>query len=75
MRLAAEGAQVIVAEYNADTAATAVREIEAAGGRAAAYRIDISDAAACVQMVVDVVARGAASTSWSTTPVWCRPSP
>ncbi len=55
-RLAAEGAQVIIAEYNADTAATAVLEIETAGGRAAAYRIDISDAAAVRAMVADVVA-------------------
>ncbi len=55
-RLAREGAQVIIAEYNADTAAAAAREIENSGGKAAPYRIDIADAAAVRQMVADVAA-------------------
>lgn len=40
---AAEGATVLVLELNAEAAADAVREIEAAGGKAAAYPVDISD--------------------------------
>ena len=43
LRLAAEGAAAVVAEFNEDTAGAAVSEIEAGGGRALAYQIDISD--------------------------------
>ena len=57
LRLAREGAQVVIAEYNAANASAVAQEIEAAGGRALAYRIDISDAAASQKMVDDVVAQ------------------
>ena len=54
-RLAREGAHVVIAEYSAENATAAAQAIEAAGGRALAYRIDISDVAA-VQKMVDAVA-------------------
>ena len=56
-RLAREGAHVVIAEYNAESAAAAAAEIEAAGGRALAYRVDISDVAAVQRMVDDVAAQ------------------
>ncbi len=56
LRLGREGARVVVAEYNSDTAAAVAGEIEAEGGEALAYRVDISDVAAVRRMVDDVVA-------------------
>lgn len=55
-RLAREGASVVIAEYNPDTATATSQEIEAEGGQALAYPIDISDGSAVRQMVADVVA-------------------
>jgi meso-butanediol dehydrogenase/(S,S)-butanediol dehydrogenase/diacetyl reductase len=43
LRLASKGATVVVAEFNEETARSAVTEIEASGVRALAYQIDISD--------------------------------
>ncbi len=57
LRLAREGAHVVIAEYNVESAAAVTQEIEAAGGRALAFRIDISDATAGQKMVDDVVAQ------------------
>lgn len=56
-RLAREGASVVIAEYNPETAATTVQEIEAEGGQVLAYAIDVSSVLAVRQMVADVVAR------------------
>jgi NAD(P)-dependent dehydrogenase (short-subunit alcohol dehydrogenase family) len=56
LRLGREGAGVVVAEYNPDTAAAVAGEIAAAGGRALAHRVDISDVAAVRGMVDAVVA-------------------
>lgn len=56
-RLAREGAQVVIAEYNAASGAATAREIEAAGGRALAYPVNIADAVAGQKMVDDVVAQ------------------
>jgi len=53
-RLAREGAHVVIAEYDAENAMAVAQEIEAAGGRALAYRVDISDVAAVQKMVADV---------------------
>ncbi len=53
-RLAREGAHVVIAEYSAKNATAVAQEIETAGGRALAYRIDISDVAAVQKMVDDV---------------------
>jgi NAD(P)-dependent dehydrogenase (short-subunit alcohol dehydrogenase family) len=55
LRLAREGADVVVAEYNPDTAASAAREIKATGQRALAYPVDVSDVEAVHRMVDDVV--------------------
>ncbi len=54
-RLAREGAAVVIAEYNPETAVTAVREIEDENGQALAYPIDVSDATAVQKMVADIV--------------------
>jgi len=59
-RLAREGAQVVIAEYNAEAAGTAAAEITAAtvpAGSAYPYQVDISDVAAVQRMVDDVVAQ------------------
>lgn len=55
-RLAEEGAAVVIADYNLETATNTAQEIEAAGGQALAYQIDIALAAATKKMVADVVA-------------------
>ena len=57
LRLAREGAHVVIAEYNAANASAVALEIEGAGGRALPYRIDISDTAASQKMVDEVAAR------------------
>ncbi len=44
-RFAAEGANVVVADRNGELAERTAREIEAAGGRAAAITVDVADAA------------------------------
>ena len=55
LRLAREGAHVVIAEYSPESASATANEIEAAGGRAMPYRVDISDVTA-VQRMVDAVA-------------------
>lgn len=58
-RLAGEGAAVVIADYNEETAVAAAQELTAEagplGGRAVPYRVDISDVAA-VQRMVDEIA-------------------
>ena len=56
LRLAREGATVVVAEYNADTAAETGTEIQVAGGQALPYAVDIANVGAVQSMVSDVVA-------------------
>ena len=56
LRLAREGAAVVVAEYNADTAAETGAEIQVAGGQALPYAVDIANVGAVQSMVSDVVA-------------------
>jgi NAD(P)-dependent dehydrogenase (short-subunit alcohol dehydrogenase family) len=56
LRLAREGADVVVAEYNPETAASTAREIRALERRALAYPVDISGVAEVRTMVDDVVA-------------------
>lgn len=53
-RLAAEGAHVVIAEYNKANAEAATTEIRGQGGKATAYPIDISDLNQVDQMVKDV---------------------
>ena len=55
LRLAREGASLVIAELNGDTAAAVAGEVEALGRRALAYPIDISDVIAVKRMVRDVI--------------------
>lgn len=55
-RLAAEGAMVVIADYNAEAAQAVAAGIATAGGQALAYRIDIADVTAVQQMITAVVA-------------------
>jgi NAD(P)-dependent dehydrogenase (short-subunit alcohol dehydrogenase family) len=56
LRLAREGADVAVAEFNAESAKKTAAEIEGLGRRALACPVDISDVAKTTQMAADVVA-------------------
>lgn len=56
-RLAQEGAQVVIAEYNRETAEAAAQEIAAAGLNALAYPIDIGEISQIEAMVKDITAR------------------
>jgi meso-butanediol dehydrogenase/(S,S)-butanediol dehydrogenase/diacetyl reductase len=56
LRLAGEGAKVVVAEFNPESGAAAVAEIHNAGGEAMAYAVNIAEPAQTRQMVADVVA-------------------
>ncbi len=57
-RLAREGASVVIADYNAETASAAAQEIaQSTGSATLAYPIDISDVTAAPKMVDAVVAR------------------
>ncbi len=51
LRFASEGAAVIVADFRQDAAEIVVAEIEAAGGRAMAVQVDVSDEAVVDSMV------------------------
>jgi len=55
LRLAKEGAVLIVAEYNPETAKQTTSEIESLGQHAVAYPIDISSVSAIKKMAKDVV--------------------
>ncbi|MCP4212236.1 MAG: SDR family oxidoreductase [Halieaceae bacterium] len=54
LRLAQEGAKVIIAEFNAATGQAAAAEIESIGGKAMPYQIDVSDPSAARRMVEDI---------------------
>lgn len=56
LRLANEGAHVVIAEYKADNAHAVADEINAIGARPLAYPVDIGDTDQINQMVNDVVA-------------------
>ncbi|MCB0256461.1 MAG: glucose 1-dehydrogenase [Anaerolineae bacterium] len=56
MRLAREGAAVVIADYNATTAGETAAVIQATGGQAMPYTVNIADVAAVQAMVNDVVA-------------------
>ena len=55
-RLALEGAHIVIAEYNPQTAEQAAQEIRAVGRRVMAYPIDLSDISQVEPMVQGVVA-------------------
>ena len=48
--VAATGAKVIVTDVRQDTADSAVEEIRATGGKAWAYRLDVTDVSACTEL-------------------------
>lgn len=56
LRLAREGADIVIAEYNPETAGSAAKDVEALGRRALGYPVDISNVDTVRQMVKDVVA-------------------
>lgn len=56
LRLAREGAAVVAADYNANTASATSVEIQTTGGQALPYAVNIADIAAVQRMVADVVA-------------------
>lgn len=56
MRLAQEGAAVVVADYAAETANATAQDLAAAGSTTLAYQVDITNVPAVQQMVSDVVA-------------------
>ncbi len=56
LRLANEGAHVVIAEYKAENAHAVANEISQMGPRALAYPVDIGDTDQINQMVKDVVA-------------------
>jgi 3-oxoacyl-[acyl-carrier protein] reductase len=56
VRLAADGARVAVADLNEADAAATVRQIEAAGGTARGYHVDVTHRGEVEDMVADVVA-------------------
>src|SRR2546428_10828214 len=56
LRVAAEGAQVWCADLNGAGAAEAAQAITDNGGVARSSQLDVRDAAACAQVVADVVA-------------------
>lgn len=57
LRLASEGAAVVVADVADEKAAAVVAEIEAAGGTAVAVHLDVTDEASWASAVVAAVAR------------------
>jgi meso-butanediol dehydrogenase/(S,S)-butanediol dehydrogenase/diacetyl reductase len=56
LRLAREGAAVVVAEYDPQTAAAAAAEITSLGARAMSYPVDVRDVDSVRKMVRDVAA-------------------
>jgi NAD(P)-dependent dehydrogenase (short-subunit alcohol dehydrogenase family) len=55
-RLAREGAQIVVADFNAETAGATARELAAEGSEALAYPVDVSQPTATQAMVTEIVA-------------------
>lgn len=53
-KFAAQGAIVIVCDLNEDQVAEAVKSVQAAGGRAAGYRVNVADRATVDAMVIDL---------------------
>lgn len=57
LRFSAEGANIVVADIDEQTARETVAEIEATGGRAMLFKIDITEPAQCQAMAEATVAR------------------
>ena len=56
-RLVEEGAAVVLADVNAETAGAAAKEIEAQGGKALAMAVDVTDSASVEEMIDATVAQ------------------
>jgi len=56
-RFAAEGAQVIVADLDVAAASHTAEQIQQAGGKATAYRVDIAEPAQVQHLIADTLAR------------------
>jgi 3-oxoacyl-[acyl-carrier protein] reductase len=54
-RLAADGAQVVVADVNASTGTSVVDEVASAGGMAVFHHLDVTDETSCQVMADDLV--------------------
>jgi 3-oxoacyl-[acyl-carrier protein] reductase len=54
---AQEGAQVAVLDINGEAAAATVKDIDAAGGKAQGFVLDVTDRAACRAVAVDVAVK------------------
>ncbi len=67
LKFAREGAKVALCDINLEGVAETVKAIEAAGGEAAAFRIDVTDKESIARMVEGVMAKWGASTRSSTT--------
>ena len=52
--VAAAGAKVIVTDVRQDTAQSVADEIQARGGRATAYGLDVTDATACTELAIRI---------------------
>src|SRR5947199_7412583 len=57
LKFAAEGAKVAVCDINLESVKETVQEVEAEGGEAAAFRIDVTDKESIVRMVEGVMAK------------------
>jgi NAD(P)-dependent dehydrogenase (short-subunit alcohol dehydrogenase family) len=55
--VAAAGAKVIVTDVRQDTAQSTADEIQASGGKASAYQLDVTDAAACTELAKQVAGK------------------
>ena len=73
VRFAEEGAAVVCADLDLDSAKETVAELEALGGKAVAERCDVAEDAEVAGAVASAVGTSAASTSCSTT--WASPRP
>jgi len=57
IRLAEEGAKVVCADLNGAGADATVKKIQAAGGIASSFQIDISDSAKCDSCIADTISK------------------
>ena len=72
-RFAQEGAKVAIFDLNAEGAGQVAGRIQAEGGVAASYGVDITDYPAVAAAVAGSKASWARSTCWSTTPAGTTP--
>mgnify|MGYP006390339153 CR=1 FL=1 len=72
LRMASEGACVVICDVNEEALETTRGMIEQRGAQCLALRCDVSSSAEVNAMFDRIDAR---CTSWSTTPPWCRINP